>query len=75
MQVSPDRVTFIDESAKISTSLHQLKFIVPYILAKFTRVAVKNNNSLETLRVKIWFKLKRRSNLNAFMDNTYRALV
>lgn len=56
LQVSPDGVNFIDEPAKISPRFNQLKFIVPCIFAKFTRVAVKNVNPLETSRVKIWYQ-------------------
>jgi len=56
LQVSPDGVNFIDEPAKISPRFNQLKFIVPCIFAKFTRVAVKNINPLETSRVKIWYQ-------------------
>jgi len=37
-----------------SPALNQLKFIVPCIFAKLTRVVVKNVNPLETSIVKIW---------------------
>ena len=56
LQVSPDGVNFINEPTKISVEKNKIKFIVPCIFAKFTRVAVKNICCNETSRVKIWYQ-------------------
>jgi hypothetical protein len=56
LQISPNGVDFIDEPAMILPPLNQLKFIVPCIFAKFTRVAVKNVNPLETSTVRLWYQ-------------------
>lgn len=56
LQVSPDGINFINEPMQISVGMNEIKFIVPCIFAKFTRVAVKNVTSGETSRVKIWYQ-------------------
>ena len=56
LQVSPDGVHFIDEPTIISVEKNNIKFIVPCIFAKFTRVAVKNIYCDETSIVKIWYQ-------------------
>ena len=56
LQVSPDGINFINEPAQIIVGMNAIKFIVPCIFAKFTRVAVKNVNCGETSRAKIWYK-------------------
>lgn len=55
LQVSPDGVTFINEPAQIFLDMNEMKFLVPCIFSKFTRVAVKNINCTETSKVKIWY--------------------
>lgn len=55
LQVSPDGVTYINEPAEISLEKSEMKFLVPCIFGKFTRVAARNINSSETSRVKIWY--------------------
>ena len=56
LQVSPDGVDFINEPMNISVGMNKIKFIVPCIFAKFTRVAVRNIYYGETSKVKIWYQ-------------------
>lgn len=56
LQVSPNGFNFINEPTKISVGINRIKFIVPCIFAKFTRVAVKNLHCGERSRVKIWYQ-------------------
>ncbi|MGV8980195.1 DNRLRE domain-containing protein [Clostridium sp.] len=56
IQVSPDRVKFINEPTEILVGMDGIKFIVPCVFAKFTRVAVKNSYCGETSRVRIWYQ-------------------
>jgi len=56
IQVSPDGINFIDEPTQILVGLNEIKFIVPCIFAKFTRVAVKNIRCGKRSRVKIWYQ-------------------
>ena len=56
IQVSPDGVNFINEPMEILVEMDTIKFIVPCIFAKFTRVAVKNIHCGKTSRVKIWYQ-------------------
>ncbi|MGV8980204.1 DUF6385 domain-containing protein [Clostridium sp.] len=56
LQVSPNGIDFINEPTVITLDSNILKFIVPCIFSKFTRVAVKNIYSGETSRVKIWYQ-------------------
>lgn len=56
LQVSPDGTSFINEPFIISVGMNKIKFIVPCIFAKFTRVAVKNSYCNETSRVRIWYQ-------------------
>jgi len=56
VQVSPDGINFIDEPTEILVGFNEIKFIVPCIFAKFTRVAVKNTCCEQRSRVKIWYQ-------------------
>ncbi|MCJ7689736.1 MAG: DUF6385 domain-containing protein [Clostridiaceae bacterium] len=56
IQVTPDGINFINEPMEILIVMNEIKFIVPCIFAKFTRVAVKNIYYGETSRVKIWYQ-------------------
>lgn len=59
IQVSPDGINFINEPAKILVGMNKIKFIVPCIFAKFTRIAVKNIHNGETSKVKIWYQAQK----------------
>jgi len=41
---------------EILVEMDRIKFIVPCIFAKFTRVAVKNTRCGKTSRVKVWYQ-------------------
>lgn len=59
LQVSPDGINFIDEPFKVLIEMNEIKYLVPCIFSKFTRVAVKNINSVETSTVKIWYQAQK----------------
>lgn len=56
LQVSPDGIDFIDEPFTVLIGMNEIKYLVPSIFSKFTRVVVKNVNANEISRVKIWYQ-------------------
>lgn len=55
LQVSPDGVNYINEPAEISLEKNEIKFLVPCIFGKFTRVAARDIHDSEKSRIKIWY--------------------
>jgi len=56
LQVSPDGINFIDEPFTALIGMNEIKYLIPCMFSKFTRVAVKDINSIETSCVRIWYQ-------------------
>jgi hypothetical protein len=56
LQISPDGINFIDEPFIASIEMNEIKYLVPSIFSKFTRIAVKNVNANKSSRVKVWYQ-------------------
>lgn len=60
LQISPDNIVFVDDNGgNYTVKPGETAAMVPYVFAKFTRVAVRNVNMYESSKVKLWYQMQK----------------